>query len=248
MKVYTTDIICTISLQRQRTFIRVHGLDIISAHTWQLMQNQPLLKRVHWFLVHLRTWILSSGLYVCLICLKWLYSLEYIDQSEMTMLFIWRKQPFFINTSNEVPLCSIYQVSTKGPNSNMLIITEMSCTILIQLWKWSCYSAELGWCDGASITKYNCINIDATSKTSLQLPTLFTTSHQHLTKIATSAASCFPGNDDSPYWEMYDFDTGMGFCFYPMTCQKHQGSHAEIIHFCTPLFCMIYVSVMAQIW
>ncbi len=37
---------------------------------------------------------------------------------------------------------------------------------------------------------------------------------------------CFPGCDDAPCWEMCDSHMGMGSCFYPMTCEKHQGSHA----------------------
>ncbi len=50
----------------------------------------------------------------------------------------------------------------------------------------------------------------------------------------------------APIWEMCNFCTGMGFCFYPMTCKKHQGSHVEITHFHTLLFCMNCVLVMGK--
>ena len=46
------------------------------------------------------------------------------------------------------------------------------------------------------------------------------------------------GSDDAPSWEMCNFHMDMGSCFYPMTCEKHQGSHAETVHFRTPLFCL----------
>ena len=55
---------------------------------------------------------------------------------------------------------------------------------------------------------------------------------------------CFLGSDDAPSWKMWDFCTGMASCFYPMTCKKHQGSHAEIAHFHTRLCCMNCVLVM----
>ena len=45
--------------------------------------------------------------------------------------------------------------------------------------------------------------------------------------------------------EMCNFHKGMSSCFYPMTCKKHQGGHAEIAHFHTHLFCMNCVLVMA---
>ena len=31
-----------------------------------------------------------------------------------------------------------------------------------------------------------------------------------------------------------DFRMDMGSCFYLMTCKKHQGTHAEVVHFHTP--------------
>ena len=36
--------------------------------------------------------------------------------------------------------------------------------------------------------------------------------HQNL-ESTQLPASCFPGPDDAPRWEMYDFRTGMGSCF-----------------------------------
>ena len=48
-------------------------------------------------------------------------------------------------------------------------------------------------------------------------------------------AKCFISSDDAPSWEMCNFCKGMGSCLYPMTCKKHQGCHAKIAHFCTPL-------------
>ncbi len=57
-------------------------------------------------------------------------------------------------------------------------------------------------------------------------------------------AECFPGSNDVLSWEICDFHMGMGSSFYPITCKKYQGSHVEIVHFHTPLFCMSSVLVM----
>ena len=55
---------------------------------------------------------------------------------------------------------------------------------------------------------------------------------------------CFPGSDGASSWKMWIFWMDMRFCFYPMTFKKLQGSHVEIAHLCTPLFCMNCVLVM----
>ena len=59
--------------------------------------------------------------------------------------------------------------------------------------------------------------------------------HQGLRSMRPQA-ECFPGSDDALSWEMWDFCTGTGSCFYPLTCKKHQDSHAKIAHFYTPLW------------
>ncbi len=65
--------------------------------------------------------------------------------------------------------------------------------------------------------------------------------HQGLGRTM-SWAKCCPGSDDALSWKLCDFHMGMGSCFYPMTCKKHQDSHAEIGHFCTHYYSAWIVS------
>ena len=61
--------------------------------------------------------------------------------------------------------------------------------------------------------------------------------HQSL-EITRPHAVCFAGSDDAPSWEMLNYHTGMGSCFYPMICKKHQAvQKSQFLHI-TSLYCV----------
>ena len=58
--------------------------------------------------------------------------------------------------------------------------------------------------------------------------------HQDLGSIRPQA-ECFSGSDDAPSWEMCNCHTGMGSCFYPMTCRNIKAAMQKL-YICTHPF------------